>query len=507
MKPNQFAKGLRYGRTLCPIGTNPECRCIDADRACRGYTDVFVFANVVTAEVPSSVVKAFYLTPPPSRSPSPVSNSSELRALHYYQVEVSRLLGGAVDPSFWTKSVLQLSESEPAIKHALMAISTEWEYKLHPNVLNRDESHQRSILAYSKALNITTQRLGEPEADTVALATCVLFLCLHCLQGDKSQAVKFLHTGSGVMLKVLQNSNVLLQDPESSTSIFLPIFERLVVLLRLFGVVMPSFRTPEKALYDLTGNFRHLNTLDEARSVLYLLVAESHELILQTRSHRLGQAFGETKLQEYLRRQEEQLAAYSAWLQEFERLCAMRLVNTATNTAYVAMLRVVHAVTVFWVSTCLDRYEALCDNYNDNFETIIRNAKQVVAFNNTFPHGSLPFTFEMGIIPPVYLTVLKCREPSLRHEALSLLSRAPEREGLWRREETLRVARRVFDLESKEFEILADGTLFRDARVCDIQTKFSDDLGTHVTVSAKLYGSDQTWKEWDEIIPRENAYS
>jgi len=268
---------------------------------------------------------------------------------------------------------------------------------------------------------------------------------------------------------------------------------------------MPGFRTPERVLYDVSGSFCRLETLEEARSVLYWMVAESHELISQNRPYRLGLTFEQKDLQDYLQKQEQHLVTYSSWLQEFDKLCTTRTDRTAAANASIALLRVVHAITVFWLSTCLDRYEALCDSYNQYFETIIRNAEEVVAYNHSLPHGSLPFTFEMGIIPPMYLVVLKCREPTLRYQALSLLSRAPEREGLWRREEALRVASRVADLESKDFEVLADGTIFQNARVCDVQINFSNELGSHVAFTAKLYGSDQTWKVWDEIIPLEKG--
>ena len=56
--------------------------------------------------------------------------------------------------------------------------------------------------------------------------------------------------------------------------------------------------------------------------------------------------------------------------------------------------------------------------------------------------GKVPrvFTFEMGLIPPLYWTALKCRDARIRSKAFDLLKEAPAREGLWNREEALRVA-------------------------------------------------------------------
>jgi hypothetical protein len=48
---------------------------------------------------------------------------------------------------------------------------------------------------------------------------------------------------------------------------------------------------------------------------------------------------------------------------------------------------------------------------------------------------------------------------------------------------------------------VAEGVVFRNARICDTQTRFSDHRGTHITLRAKLNGSEEIWRVWDEIVP------
>lgn len=62
-----------------------------------------------------------------SRSPSPILPPFKARALQYYQVKVASILGGAVDLNLWTKSILQLRETEPAIRPSLVVVSNSWE--------------------------------------------------------------------------------------------------------------------------------------------------------------------------------------------------------------------------------------------------------------------------------------------------------------------------------------------------------------------------------------------
>lgn len=61
------------------------------------------------------------------------------------------------------------------------------------------------------------------------------------------------------------------------------------------------------------------------------------------------------------------------------------------------------------------------------------------------------FTFDIGIIPAIYYTVLKCRCPNLRRQALDLLLEIrPRREGLWDALLLQRVARRAMEFEESD---------------------------------------------------------
>jgi len=475
---------------------------VTADRVCQGYDDVFVSTQVSSAEYARNRINGLLGLQTPPRTPSPVPGDA--RALQYYQVKVANVLGGAVDPEFWTISILQLSEAEPAIRQALVALSDLWEVQEGQDFHDSTYAQRRHFERYSKALSATAERVAQPRADTVALATCVLFLCLHCLRGDKEETHKLLQTGAAVMQKVLRE----LYDPSATTQneaakIFLPIFERMLVLLRLFGQRLPHFRSPDTTLYNnISANFSSFENLDDARGALYWLVAESHELIVQTRLYRFSSDandLDEPTVQECFQKQRVQLAAYAAWLDAFDRLCTTSQFASGVDEYYKANLLLTHTITVAWLSTCMDRDEAVWDKYTDSFRLVIREAQKVVSRNE----GTTPmFTFEMGVIPPLYLTALKCRDHNLRQQALSILERAPAREGLWSRAEVLRVCRRVVQLESGTGQDAPGGIMFQNAKVVDARTLLTTEQGTQVTLAAKLNGHHELWREWDELIPR-----
>jgi len=148
-------------------------------------------------------------------------------------------------------------------------------------------------------------------------------------------------------------------------------------------------------------------------------------------------------------------------------------------------LRMLSMIATIWNSTTLIPKETAFDDYVSQFETIISLAATFVndeaassvkvasaascpsvplttspptlntlsltaqlELSSSFSSSNVPFTFEMGIIPCLYFTAIKCRCPSLRRKAIELLSKViPQREGLWDSRMLGKVAARMMELE------------------------------------------------------------
>ena len=66
------------------------------------------------------------------------------------------------------------------------------------------------------------------------------------------------------------------------------------------------------------------------------------------------------------------------------------------------------------------------------------------------PHGMKPtYSFGPGIVSPLYIVVSRCREPSIRRQALLLLQRCKLREGLWDSALAARLGNRVMQIEEQ----------------------------------------------------------
>lgn len=57
------------------------------------------------------------------------------------------------------------------------------------------------------------------------------------------------------------------------------------------------------------------------------------------------------------------------------------------------------------------------------------------------------FAFDIGIVPPLYLVIVKCRDRKLRRQALKLMEDHPRREGVWDSVATVALSKWVIHLE------------------------------------------------------------
>jgi len=110
----------------------------------------------------------------------------------------------------------------------------------------------------------------------------------------------------------------------------------------------------------------------------------------------------------------------------------------------VSHLLLYYHVTRIWLSTRLVIDQTGFDDYTHDFEQIIRHA-EVYILANADSH----FTFEVGAIPPLYMTATKCRVPSLRRKALQLLLKAPQKESIWGAATTAQLAATLMEFEEE----------------------------------------------------------
>ncbi|KAK4913787.1 hypothetical protein LTR49_017935 [Elasticomyces elasticus] len=105
-------------------------------------------------------------------------------------------------------------------------------------------------------------------------------------------------------------------------------------------------------------------------------------------------------------------------------------------------------------------WELAYDKQTEEFERCLALCRSYVSFSTTAngsPQVDRPtttaFSLNAGVIPALYFIALKCREPSVRHEAQSaLLGTGPYREGWWEAQKAATVAATAMKMEEADIE-------------------------------------------------------
>ncbi len=254
--PNpKFSKLIkaRIRRVKCDE-TKPVCqRCTKTGRVCDGYSLHLVLSGPKGNE---AIHRTFTF---------PIGSKEERRGFQYFITQTAADLSGFHNSSFWQSLVLQASTSEPALRHAAIAISS-----LHEEFVNNRLSYgsttesEGQVFAtkqYSKAIGNLRQSLAAGKYSPVAaLLSCILFVCFDSLRGYFDSAIVHLHSG----LKILQS---LRANPSNETHFIeteiAPLFTRLSLQAVLY---FDTRSTPERRAFvdglafaelhdDVPGNF------------------------------------------------------------------------------------------------------------------------------------------------------------------------------------------------------------------------------------------------------------
>ncbi len=348
----------------------------------------------------------------------------EKRAFEFFLHRAAPVLSGTLDSEFWRLLVPQLSQNEPVIRNAVLAISCLYEYPqnspypIEPDTVPREVNphHRQALKWYNKAIAQLNHCLQEQQDSSLALLSCLLFVCIEIQQDNISNALTLLEKGFKMLSSINRTSMV-------GASVA-PFFERYAVLASTFGT-SDWFRRPNDQPVDLS-----FSLVQEARSALYKLMERGHAFI-RLAGMRIVEQGGTEDLRPLQQDLSDQLFEWH-----------IRFMGLRCTPSVASQLLMYYEVSVIWLSTRFDSQTEF-DKYNTWFENVVHHAATILA------EPQPPITFEMGVIPPLYFVATKCRDPLIRRKALSLLRKAPNRESLWSGPDSVRVVEKVIALEEE----------------------------------------------------------
>lgn len=541
MKTSPFALGMHEPciRHLYP---NP-ARCTSTGRKCDGY-DGFSHFQAFGPHQASGL---------PLAVPMLSGLGDSIHYLEFYHKYARPSLSSDFDKEFWSQTSLQMAQSEPAVRHALVALG--YLHKTQSGSLKHARSsfainheHKTLLLYYNKAVRCLVDRMVESSySPEIGLVTCVLFICIEFMRGNYETAFVHLSSGLNIITEWRKRqlnglSNVPRLSPSfsantsnrsgSSTIIedkLIPIFIRAITAALLYGV-------PIEHIFQISGPL----PMDlRKRPFLTILEAQSpnHELrnvsIVWIRNMAQKIFYGNVITTEDFKYQSYLLECHSAWLhclQTLERHKHLSKEDKITASS----LMVSYYGTYISVACAIETNQAKYDQHLENFKALNHHAKIVLNSMNpttssasssitdskSLPRsssGKMPvsspktsqaanFTFEISVVPPLYFAATRCRCPVTRREAISLLLLNPPREALWDPKQHALVSERAIEIEESEVDPVT-GWPVEKTRLWSVvvngdmdgEGRFSVRFSAGSWFQGQVYGRNgegRMWEEW-----------
>ncbi|KAL2864965.1 Zn(II)2Cys6 transcription factor [Aspergillus lucknowensis] len=374
--------------------------------------------------------------------PTASRESRERRAFEYYFFQAAPSLSDALDLTFWRGTVLQICGSEPAVWDAIVALSTLYEHpplvKVPPTyqvehsdrlVFPQSQSHREALLWYSRSLRGIQGQIERGVADyTVALVTCVLFLCIEILQGNVKAALELYSRGS----QLLSSARTISRLQEAIKPILVRIGTSAIIIN---GVEPTPDRKPISRSSDVP-----FTSLFGARTALHKLVADWKVFdcdcaVYRQETHKDPDLRMPHTLQQ---RQNALEGRLLAWYQQFCAICGASAIKPFSpqtlpteQQGVIAILLMTYKSILILTRTGLSITETCYDAHEAEFADIIAYAPTALAATATENGQQPPFIFDMGSGTSLFITALKCRSPSLRRQALRFLHQSPPLQGMY----------------------------------------------------------------------------
>jgi hypothetical protein len=434
--------------------SRPACRrCVSTGRVCDGYG--IWGGGSPNSQPQHNNALSICCTPIPLGN----LNSDEQMSFDWFKEKTTKRFVGIFTSDFWETLVFQASAQEPAVRHAVVALSAAHRFDSNCGALITPAAHgfdaeKFTLQQYNKAIHYLRSNpiINNKNNLRVTLITCLVFVTLEYLRGQYKSGNAHLRYGIQLLSELSAHKPEI--EPGSTTSFhhnpedfahnaLNDSYARLTIQCAMFGI-LPSRMCVMARIPQISTPSRPFNTMVEARQTLDYLVNRIKRL---KESYHSAKELGipidhahESSIQSKIK---EDLLL---WRESYNaRPACLYPAADHRDSVGSILLRVYHEMATVMVAVGLSESEMAYDAHTNNFTAIITGFFELWSiwskFNTQDQHieeiaklsdrGGQGFTIESGYIPPVYYTALKCRIPQIRRQAIRTLRSVLHREGVW----------------------------------------------------------------------------
>lgn len=335
-------------------------------------------------------------------------------------------------------------------------------------MLNLSCKQQQALRWYGQSITdfqISLSKTPQKEQTDLALLSCILLSTVQFQQNNVANAARLLNKGHEIAGHLAQSmvpsKRALSSDVQD---ILIPMLARQNVLMSMFG-----YHTSQQWLKIFetltTTSSTNFTSFTQARTALYACACKAVEFISKAVQHRT-EALTQPAPSDgsILYEQQSNIShEFVCWDRAFQAFCKRTSRQHTVEDQLTISTMIMHCkIAQIWTIICLDEACTEIDKQFPLFEDIIAHAEAVVNAQSkwTDVHEVPTFSFELGIIPPLYFTAITCRHPLLRRRAVELMRKAPKQEALFSAELNTKAAEKVISLEESEelSQMVANGT-------------------------------------------------
>ncbi|GLA27993.1 hypothetical protein ACMYSQ_006873 [Aspergillus niger] len=441
----------RIRRVKCDE-TKPACqRCSSTGRKCDGY-------NLIPQKPPTPALGLMQM---PSYWELVSGDRVETESFRFFHSVTTPNLAGFFDQGRWARRLLQISHQYPVLWHAMTAVACihrDFMTNTTPITVSRSQDSLQVRLALQQ-WNKSIQRLQELLSERVLtkfdrlviLSVCILFITMASLQGRQWQA--FVHINSG--LKLIHQWNFAdrgksQRDEDLDLDVLLVLFTQLDSQARPYlPSLSNSLHWTDKQII-LSPSTIPFKTLLEACVALEVHFNSMMQIFTSNSIYIKGPDAGiQIKKQQCLVDLTEWDARLDKYLEttpQPEDGKALKLLYARRRLAQVAL------------SMDLTKGELAHDDFVEDYAYMLELMGCILEdpMNSLDSQpGSIDrpqkmsFRLETITTEPLFLIALRCREPTIRRQAIRLLRQYPRREGICEGLAALKIAERVMEIEEE----------------------------------------------------------
>ena len=373
---------------------------------------------------------------------------------------------GYFETPFWTELIPRECHSEPVVRHATLALSAL--YKSSSAEFTAPEMHSASeqrehlnvaLVQYNRSVRLLREGLSRRESTVsvrLALIACVLFGCFESFYGNLETAVR--HISSG--LSILEHSRGAKARRQRATfqhcggieSELIQALERLKLQTISIAAMMPTCEDPFAnqeggiAVEKIPDVFA---TVDEAFPLGITLAVRC--LLHLRRCANSAPEESQSTASLIVSEQAGLSDALEQWNISFHPILSDAS-RSLTKQSQLGILQLHICITTFVIVVSASTYteEIIFDKFTGHFREIVALSRRVLEKDQEFRVlRGLKTQFGMGLVLPLFYTSTRCRDPTVRREAITLLDSWPCRNGIWDSWQAARVAEWVASLEEE----------------------------------------------------------